>query len=242
MPNVYSWPPVGLIGHAHTISRPVQMVRDLKGTPVFSQSEPTRRQVSAMVSGVAFRGESGGYIEALKAILDGKEPFVRMKPKPRHWWRLGHRLGVRGQQQVNFVAGPVDALLKDGAITVNLVAGDEIIGTAGINGFDYLDCTGFAPNTLVALPSEAVSVDGHTARCIGRYQSDATGAARIYLDAALPSGSVVIGREESIAFYIEEFPSASQPLSGGYSYDFQLTEIFEDEYPDGFTEVDVPWT
>lgn len=242
MPDVYAWPPVGIVGHEHTIDRPGSMSRGLSGRAVYSQARPTRRLVTAEVSGIGPDLVGAGYVEQLKRMLDGKLPLVRMTPLPQHWigatWRRGLTLGAL---PLNWVAGAVPLNWTDGAATLTWTTGDTITGTSGGDGTWYfLDCTGLPPGALIA-PSEPVTVGSVTRHCIRAVRADASGAARIWLDGALSSGAVVIGRQESIAFLIEDYPRARQTADRDFVYRFELIEAFESEYADGFTEVN-PWT
>ena len=82
MPDVFQWPPVFLVGHEHTITRPVQRSEGLAGTPYQSQSEPTRRMVEASVAAIGPQRSGAGYVETLKELMDGKLPLVRFTLLP----------------------------------------------------------------------------------------------------------------------------------------------------------------
>jgi hypothetical protein len=242
MPDVFAWPPVQLVGHEHTISRPIQRAEGLSGTAQGSQSEPTRRMVRAAVAGIGTDGAGAGYIEMLKHLMDGKLAFVRMTPLPQHWiGAVRGMVGERGGEGVNWATGGVDLNWQTNGVDLLWASGRVITAVAGADTWPFLDCSGFQPNKQIAVPSELVAVAGQTARVLRVARSDGAGNARVYLATALPSGTAVFGVRESMAFEIVKFPRAMQPLSGNYRYDFELREVFASEYLDGFNEVS-PWT
>jgi hypothetical protein len=207
-----------------------------------SQSEPTRRLVSADVAGIGKTKDGAAYVEALKILLDGKLPLVRMTLLPQFWLRALRGQGFRrGNVDTNFAAAGVDLNLTAGGVGLNLIARSRIEGVAGNNGWPYLDCTGFAPNKVAAFPTERITVGGVTAIVLRTAYADSSGNARVYLMTALADGEVQIGIEETVAFEVLDFPRSKQPLSGNYSYGFELREVFVSEFADGFTEVN-PWS
>lgn len=242
MPEVFAWPPVFLTGHERTQDRPLQRSVGLSGTSMFSQSEPTRKIVSADVSGIGKTLDGAAYVEMLKVLLDGKPPFVRMQLLPRFWFSaLGGQPTRRGQLDLEWTAGGTGLSWTEGGIAMNWSIGNRIDGVAGNDGWPYLDCTGFTPRKVAAYPTEQFTVGGVTATVLRTAYADAEGAARVYLMTALSSGEVQIGIEETAAFEIMSFPRSKQSVSGTYGYGFELREIFASEYADGFTEVN-PWT
>ena len=241
MPDVYAWPPVQLVGHEYTISRPVSRAEGISGRPYFSQSKATRSIVTAEVAGIGSDLAGAAYVEQLKRFLDGKPPFVRVVPLPHVYWRAVKNLQLRrGQGPVNWSATGVPLDWTSGGVALNWVIGAPVACVAGADVWPFLDCTGLPPSQPVAYPGELVMAGGQTARVIRLVRSDASGAARVYLDQALSSDTVLIGVRESIAMEILEFPRAVQPVSGRYSYQFDMQEVFEDEFDDGFNEVN-PW-
>ncbi len=242
MPEIFAWPPVFLTGHERTQDRPMQRSVGLSGSSTFSQSEPTRKLVSADVAGIGKTLDGAAYVEALKILLDGKPPFVRMKLLPRFWFQaLGGQSTRRGQVDLEWTAGGVDLDWTAAGSVLNWSVGNRIDGVAGADDWPYLDCTGFAPNKVAAYPTEKFTVGGVTATVLRTAHADATGAARVYLMTALSDGEVQIGVEETAAFEILSFPRSKQSVTGTFGYGFELREIFASEYADGFTEVN-PWT
>lgn len=240
--EVFAWPPVGLVGHEHTISRPVSSATGLTGKPIFSQSQPTRRLVSAIVGGIGRDKSYGGYIEQLKWMLDGKPPLIRMTVLPQVWLGAVRGLyGLRGRLDLDWAAGDAGLKWLAGGTNLKWQAGAEVTATAGVaDGRNYIDCVGLPALSLVAYPSELVTGGGMQARVLAVARSDSSGSARVFVDAPLPSGEVVIGALESLVFTIDEFPRAVQPLAADYRYEFRLTEAFAADYAGGFREVD-PW-
>ncbi len=243
MPEVFAFPPVFLAGHERTQSRPVQRSEGLSGTPYLSQSEPTRRLVVADVAGIGKTRDGAAYVEALKMLLDGKPPFVRLTLLPRFWFlAYGGLPQVRGEQSLTWTAGGADLNWFTGVDTELLwTVGSAIMGAAGDDGWPYLDCTGLPANQVAAYPTEQVTVGGATATVLRTAKAGPGGYARIYLMTALPSGEVNIGMPETAAFEIMDYPRSKQPLYGNYTYGFELREVFEAEFADGFTEVN-PWS
>lgn len=93
MPNVYAWPPVGVVGHEWTEHAPVNRSRSiLTGRRYVSAAQRKRRLAALNVSALA-RGRSGaGYMEVLKRLLAGGENLVRLNSYPVNWWLDTQRL------------------------------------------------------------------------------------------------------------------------------------------------------
>jgi len=102
--EVYSWPPVDLVGYETTISRPGSLSYGLSRTPYYSQTQPTRTRVTAVVAGIGRDLAGNAYIEQLKALVDGKLPLVRMLPLPAAWLQAVRPIGPRGQLPLDWVS------------------------------------------------------------------------------------------------------------------------------------------
>lgn len=240
MPDVYDWPPVGILAHETTINRPGSSSRGLSGTPYYSQFQPTRTIYTATVSAMSCAGAAGGYVEALKILLDGKLPLIRVRPRPRAWQHATGAMGyLREPTYLTWTAGEdPTAWQNDGDPLLWITAG--IVGTAGTSGgWAFLDCTGFPPNRLVAIPSETVTVGGGTATVLRPATSDASGAARLWINTALESGPVTLGETRRV-FCAPDLPRTTQPDFGDYAYTFEMFEVFETEFTEAFTYLN-PW-
>ncbi|WP_299145977.1 hypothetical protein [uncultured Tateyamaria sp.] len=241
MPEVYAWPPVELVGHEHTIDRPVNRSEGISGRPYFSQSKRSRRLVTAQVSGIGTDMAGAGYVEQLKRFLDGKPPFVRMTPLPHVYRRALNGLNLqRGLHVLNWSASGAALAWSDDGEELQWSDGKKITAEAGEDNWPFLDCVDLPPSRPVAYPGELVRSGDAGARVIRLARSDSEGRARIYLDTPLSGGSVLIGAGESIVFEILDYPRAVQPVSGNYTYGFDLKEVFAEEHADGFVEVN-PW-
>lgn len=241
MPDVFAWPPVSLTGHEHTISRPVQRAEGLNGAPYLSQSEPTRKLVTAQVSGIGQDAMGSGYIEVLKDLMDGKLALVRMAPCVKHFrGALGDLRGQRGPQGLQWETASDDLAWTARNGPLVWTAGSQITAQTGVDGWPYLDCSGLPGNTVIAAPSEPIKVGASASVVIRPARSDANGNARVFTKDRLPSGFVVIGEIESSVFEITEFPRSTQPMVGTYGYNFEFIERFAEDFAEGFNEVN-PW-
>jgi hypothetical protein len=242
MPGVVAWPPVFMRAEYLSSTRPGQIGTGAAGTAIYTQAQPTRRRWRATVHGVGPDGLGHGYIEALKDMLDGVLPLVRVRPLPRHWARLAvPTVSERGLQPVSWSEDGEAMSWTWMGSPVAWSTLPAITGTAGTaEGVAYLDCTGYPANTLIALPGERVQVGTAQAFVTRRATSDETGAVRLYLTRAMSSGTVVVGERESIVMRVDGFPETLQEPNSAYFYRFEMIEAFAEEYADGFTEVD-PW-
>ncbi|HBR41771.1 MAG TPA: hypothetical protein DD951_10735 [Sulfitobacter pontiacus] len=139
-----------------------------------------------------------------------------------------------------WTAGGVDLLWGDGAYALQ--------GEPATDGpWHSLTVSGLPPSRILARPSEVISVtDGDTkesAYVLTVARSDASGVATIRTDkpeAFTLTGLVSIGQRENIVFEALGVPRSVQGVTGTFGYQWDFREVFEDEYNDGWTEVN-PW-
>ncbi|GGX63316.1 hypothetical protein GCM10007385_35560 [Tateyamaria omphalii] len=242
MPDVIAWPPLGITAYEHTLTRPVQRETGLDGEPYLSQSLKTRRTYTARTSGIGPDRFGAGYVEILKHLLDGKLALVSVPTLPRVWMGAVRAMPDRGADQITWVTPPEPVTWQDGS-AVGWINRDHIIAVAGADqsGFNYIDCTGLPVSQTVAAPGEAVSIAGDTAYVLRPAKSNEDGEARVYLTGPLTSGNVRIGVIEVRTFEIPDFPRAQQPVNGDFFYEFQMREVFDDDF-DTPLQVINPWS
>lgn len=243
MTNVYAWPPVGLIGwenHLHQpVSRSVALLQDQQRT---SSALRARRMLTAQVNGLSDDATASGYMENLKELLQGGRHLVRLEVESPIWFlrrvRSDAPLGV-------WRTGGTDGLWRTGGVDGFWSASDlhGVAGTSG--GWPVLTVTGLPPATLVIRPGELVHLyDGatvQTARAMRATVSDGDGAAVIRLMSALTGeGAVSLGGVESLVVQAESLPRSVQTLTGFGAYSWSFTQVFADEFPDGWVELN-PW-
>ncbi|MEH7827103.1 hypothetical protein [Gemmobacter denitrificans] len=258
MPNVYAWPPVGILSLGLTEDAPTDVQRSLiTGKRYVSASRRKRRVVKLTASALA-RGRSGaGYMENLKTLLDGGVHLVRLDIGYINWWldRRPQEL-VGGQYRNALYSDPVtwttetDPSLSwtNGGDAVTWFTGRVLQGTAGTaGGWNVLTVTNAPPSRLIARPGDFVTLyspisatTGNRARVMTEAYSDASGNATIRLMTALSgSGRVNIGTADEGVFEVVEFPDVQQPVAGDWVFPWAFREVFEDE-TDTWTEVN-PW-
>jgi hypothetical protein len=121
------------------------------------------------------------------------------------------------------------------------------VTTSGI--FDALSFTGLPANRLLVRSGEVVrslhatsGASQGTARAIRTVTTSGAGAATVALDGPLPAGVISFGDFEERVFEMEgPPPEVFSQRTGGWSYRFTLSEVFDEEIPSGATEVN-PWT
>lgn len=251
MPNVYAWPPVGVVGHEWTEHAPVNRSRSiLTGRRYVSAAQRKRRLAALNVSALA-RGRSGaGYMEVLKRLLAGGENLVRLNSYPVNWWLDTQRLArLRLSDPVGWTApGDADVEWSEGGSPLHWFAGTVLTGTAGSSGgWPVLSITGGPANTLIARPGDFVtlyspveSTTGTTAMVVREATTNGSGAVTLRLLTALSgSGRACIGASDTGVFEADEMPRALQGVTGDWQYQWSFREVFEDECGT-FTEVN-PW-
>lgn len=238
MPDVYTFPPVGITAYENSIDDPLRVSVSYSGAARGSQVRANRAIYNISVSGVGTDGNGMGYIETLKQLLKGKLPLVQIDTLPAVWWGQTCQRGEIASDEVVWTSGGDELVWTSGGDDLVWRDSAEITATAGNDGFDYIDITG-VPLGVTIYPGEAVQGGGDVAYVLG--QKEVTeDPVRLYLTAPIASGEVNIGRKVTRVFRITNEPSAMQ-TTGAFGYDFTMIEAFETDFPDGFNIRDVPW-
>lgn len=248
--NVYPWPPVAPVKWDWHVFDPIE--RDtsmITGADYISATMRRRRMASIEVHGRR-DGMAAGYMESLKLLLEGGIHAVRLSSQPINWHLDATReAGTRDSSIVTWEDTGDAVTWENGGSPLTWYSGTWLTGTTGTDaaGFAIITVTGLPPNRLVARPSEFVRLfttsDGVVARVLAPAFSDASGVAVIRLHSALPAVTDVrvnLGAQDSGVFRPDSLPRAAQPVSGDWTYRWELYEIFADEVDGGFTEV-APW-
>lgn len=248
MTNIYAWPPVGPTAWELTTIHPVsRSVGLLDGRPRTSgNGQRSRRVATAVVSGLGPDRAGAGYVEMLRELLEGGRHLVRVDcPSPL--WHLASDTNLRngvmrwtsGGTDLEWNAGNSALLWSD-----NLAMNGE---PRTDDGWPALRVEGLPANALVARPMDRITVtdsEGNVrgSRVLTVARSDSSGVATIRVQNAFTnSGLVSIGDPESIPFEVESLTREMQPASGDWGYTWAFREVFQDEYPGGWTELN-PWS
>jgi hypothetical protein len=253
MTLVYAWPPVGVTGAEWTEEAPVNASRSIiTGRRYVSAHARKRRIASLNVSALANGRSGAGYVEVLKRLLAGGVNLVRLQSYPVYWWLDDQRLRDLRQSVPTFWTDGVDPDVSwsVGAAPLAWFDGRVLTGTAGTDaaGWPVLTVSGLPPSTLIVRPAEFVTLfdtltatSGQRAQVMTEARSDAGGVAVLRLMAPLTgSGRVNIGTSDTGVFEAVTIPRAAQPVRGDWSYAWSFREVFADEVPGGFEELD-PW-
>tara|TARA_R110002126_G_scaffold78081_2_gene194611 strand:- start:7986 stop:8594 length:609 start_codon:yes stop_codon:yes gene_type:complete len=194
--------------------------------------------------------ESGaGYVRMLKRQWGGGPRLVRIECRSTLWFWARRGLDLTNAV-LEWKDGEIDLLWTAGGSNMIWGDGSYALRGTGVEDGDWfaLEVAGFPPNRTVARPSELIrmtTVDAvQEAYVLTVAKSDASGTAIVRTDRSTAfegSGLVSIGHKESGVFEVLSLPRAVQPVSGVFGYEWSLREVFEDEYPDGFEDVN-PWT
>jgi hypothetical protein len=257
MTNVIAWPPFGITGWALDEVYPQsRSVGFIEGNPRTSAAQRGRRVSTAIISGIGPDLAGAGYVRMLNRQWEGRPKLVRVECLSSLWFLSKGGLDLQNNL-IEWVADGVELLWTDGGF--DMIMGDGAYATSGVpvtdDGWHSLSVTGLPPSRIVARPSELISItnkdgvteSGHVLTVVRSDASGAdgkTGAAIIRTDRpeafALEDGLVSIGHKESIVFEAVSLPRSVQGLSGDFKYTWEFKEVFEDEYSDGWTEVN-PW-
>ena len=255
MTDVIAWPPFQLTGWELAEVYPQsRSVGTIEGRPRTSAAQRGRRVATANVTGIGTDKDGAGYVRMLNRLWAGKPNLVRVECLSALWYLA--RGGLNLQSNImEWTAGGVPLLWTAGGAA--MIWGDGEYDTYGEpatdGGWYSLTVTGLPPSRIVARPSELISVtDGTTtesAYVMRTTRSDAsgpngkTGTAIIRTDkpeAFTVEGLVSIGQKENIVFEAQGVPRAVQGVTGTFGFQWDMVEVFEDEYANGWTEVN-PW-
>lgn len=246
MTNVYAWPPVGLTGWElhpqHGVSRSTGFFGDSAYT---SSRGRFRRMVTAVATGLGVDMNAAGYIENLKYLLAGGEHLVRIEAQAPLWFFLDLDPNLRNAL-MNWTEGETEMVWTDGGTEVLFSEGRyPLAATPAMDGvWPALQVSGFPPNTVVAHPSQRVTVTTDSAseasRVLTAAVSDGSGEALIRtFDTFTLTGLASFGDTESMVLEATDIPRAVQPIGGDWSYTWNFREVFADEY-ESWTELN-PW-
>ncbi len=245
MTNVYAWPPVNWVGSRWSILHPTGQSRSLlTGARYVSAAQRSRRVAMRKVNALGAARAAGGYMEMLRDLIGGGTGLVRLDSTPVNWHLDQARMiPARTGAIVEWTDGGVETTWTDGGVAMGWISGFVFTGSPTTDGgWPAIAVTGFPPNAIVARPGEYLTIDGEAGRVLSLARSDGAGEAVIRLRAAVTSsGRVLLGVQESAAFEVTAFSEPEQPVKGAWFYDLQFLEVFADEVPGGFTELD-PWS
>lgn len=253
---VYEWPPVGVVGREWTVSDPVSVSRSIFDQAHYiSAAQPRRRMAVLNVSARSQDDQGAGYMEALKRILRGGLNAVRLNSYPinfrrgpvvpdevRQSWPISWQTVADNPLAWRAGAGPRGLRWYKGGWNGQIATAEKL--ETGTSGIGRLRVTGLPPSADIARVGEFVRVYGDiqdTRMLLRPVRSDAGGGATIHLDEETGGGGRInFGVPDTGVFLAEEMPRVTRPNFGDWTYGWSFREIFEREFPDGFTEVD-PW-
>lgn len=243
---VYKFPPVGVTGWEWTVADPIDISRSLISGRRYASAAQRRRVLASLSVGGA-RGDAGGYMEALKRLLQGGVAGVRLTARPTVWGALP-AAETRQAEPVRWTTGDETLAWTAGGEAMSWFTG-AIIGAAitTVGGLPGLLLTGLPPSALVGRVGEPVTVypeyasqDGAQSRVLlRRLVSDASGVATAVVDAAFTvTGRADVGVESGV-FEALDMPRAPRRVGENWFYDWSFAQVFADEVG-GFEEID-PW-
>ena len=247
--KVFAWPPFQLTGwelaEVYPQSRSVGLI---EGRPRTSSAQRGRRVATAHVTGIGTDAAGAGFVRMLNRQWAGQSKLVRVECHSALWHMYRGRNDLRGNV-LSWTDGGIDLLWSSGGAPIVWGMGDfSLYGIPETDGeWHGLALTGLPPGQIVARPSELISItDGDTiesAYVLTVARSDEAAAAIIRTDkpeAFTMSGLVSLGHAENVVFEAQGVPRAVQGLSGTYGFQWDFIEVFEDEFADGWQEVN-PW-
>lgn len=250
MTDVIAWPPFQLTGwelaEVYPQSRSTGLI---EGRPRTSAAQRGRRVATANVTGIGTAKDGAGYVRMLNRQWAGAPNLVRVECLSSLWYLASGGLDLRNNI-MEWTDGATELVWTDGAADV--IWGDGQYNTYGFPDTDGdwfgLNVFGLPPNKIVARPSELISVTDEAGATQSAYvlrtaQSDGAGVATIRTDKATAftvDGLVSIGQREVIVFEALGVPRSVQGVTGTFGFQWDFREVFEDEYADGWTDVN-PW-
>lgn len=249
MTDVIAWPPFQLTGwELAEIYPQSKSVGLIEGQSRTSSAQRGRRVATANVTGIGTDLAGAGYVRMLNRLWAGSPNLVRVECLSSLWFLYRGNNDLRnnvlkwtdGGAELLWTAGGTELLWGDGAFALSGLPATD-------GGWFSLTVSGLPPGHIIARPSELISVtDGTTteeAYALRVTRADAAGVATIRTDKATAftlTGLVSIGHAESVVFEAAGVPRSVQGVTGTFGYQWDFREVFENEYPDGFTEID-PW-
>lgn len=249
MVDVIKWPPVGEVAFEISKIDPVSVSTSLiDGQPRFSRYGRSRRVARTSVSGIGPDAAGAGYMEMLKEFLEGGVNLTRVTTYSAIWHfvRASNNSGIENYK-LNWLDSSTDLLWTDNSVDLHWWNNDLPATPTTDNGWPALSVSNLPPNTIVSRPHENIrirSLDGvedQLTKALNVTKSDSNGDAIIRVrDTISVEGQVSIGATEDIVFRPLSLPRAVQPQLGNWQYDWDFVEAFEDEYSEGFVELN-PW-
>ena len=252
--NVYAFPPCSLTGWGWTTRTPIQRSRSIiAGSDYMSQAGRKRRMAKLDVAGIGRTRMGAGYMESLIELLAGGQHGVRLYSMPINY-RGRHSAADRQAARLDWTDSGTDLDWTDSGTEMIWYDGTILSGThdsalTDSAGFPYITVSGLPANTLVARPSEFLTVfadeddlTGTTVRIVTDATSDANGVAVIRLFTSPGDATdlrVNIGTRDTGVFRPVSIPEPMQELNANWIYDWEFYEVFADEVG-SFTEID-PW-
>ncbi len=213
MAKVFLWPPVCPNVRGLRISAPVSSERSLLTGRRYASSRGRARYVASL--SVLSHGAdrmAAGYMESLEHLLDGGLNLVGMSL----WSNAVHR------NRPWLPSGVVAAPAVSGAIPA-------------------FSLSGVPPRFELLRPDEAFTVGGVVYRAVNLVVGAADRTATVYVAGGVGAGgTLTVGGSETRVFAVDTMPNPSKPHVGPWSYDWSMTEVFEDEVQGGFEEIN-PW-
>lgn len=255
MTNVYAWPCVSVMGREWTIEDPNSVSRSLiTGAEIITSAQRRRRLAELRISSLSAGRQGAGYMEALKRLLRGRVHAVRLYSFPVNH---GDVVGP-----INPIAGPLSWTMPPEILTWEH-GGAELVWFTGANysatpipltvlssfhGIGRASVSGLPASQAIARVGSFVTVfteagtSFETRMLLRPVQSSGAGTAEIWTDEPFSSsGSVQFNSRDTGVFRPMSIPRAVKPHRGDWEYSWSFREIFADEVPGGFTEVD-PWS
>tara|TARA_R110000796_G_scaffold30122_9_gene80757 strand:- start:82 stop:834 length:753 start_codon:yes stop_codon:yes gene_type:complete len=247
--DVIKWPPVGEVAFELSKVDPVSVSTALiDGQPRFSRYGRSRRVAKTSVSGIGPNASGAGYMEMLKEDLKGGINLVRVITYSSIWHFVRAQSNPALESyKIDWTAAGTNLLWVDGDADLQWW-NKSITATPTTDGvWPAILVTGLPPNIIVVRPHENISVypnqgdNPQKTKARRVAMSDSTGTALIRVkDTITNTGQVILGAPEEIVFRPLSLPRSTQPQLGNWQYNWEFVEAFEDEYPEGFVELD-PW-
>lgn len=249
MVDVIKWPPVGEVAFEISKVDPVSVSTTLiDGQPRFSRYGRSRRVARTSISGIGPNAAGAGYMEMLKEFLQGGVNLTRVTTYSSIWHfvRASNNAGIENHK-LHWTDNTKPLLWTDNSVDLHWWLKDLTVAHTTDNGWPALRVENLPPNIIVVRPHENISItsiDGlqtQITKALKVTKSDSSGVAIIRVkDTLTISGQAIIGATEDIVFRPLGLPRAIQPQLGNWQYDWDFVEAFEDEYAEGFTELN-PW-
>ena len=254
MTNVYAWPCIGAVGREWTVHDPISVSRSaITGAETITSAQRRRRLAELRISALSAGRQGAGYVEALKRLLRGGVHAVRLYSLP-----INHRdvVGIAPPIPSGFTwtSGGVPMGWRTGGASFVWVTGAYYTASpypltllSPLQGLGRARVTGLPASQDIARVGTFLTVFSPTAptfetRMVLRpVRSSSAGVANVWTDEPFTAaGNAEFNARDTGVFRPLSIPRALKPRSGDWEYAWSFREMFEDEAPGGFTEID-PW-